>query len=178
MSKLPAGHYLTWKNGKTTVKKYWDLKFVRPAERSREEAVIEEFLWRFREAVRLRLISDVPLGVFLSGGIDSSSVAAMMAELRPASQIKTFAIGFEDQSFDESNYARQVAQFLGTDHHEQILTSQTLVDILPEVMGFLDEPLADASIIPTYLLSRFTRRHVTVALGGDGGDELLAGYPT
>jgi asparagine synthase (glutamine-hydrolysing) len=128
--------------------------------------------------VRLRLISDVPLGVFLSGGLDSSSVVALMAELRPAAQIKTFAIGFEESSFDESRYARRVADFYGTDHHEEILQGRALLDMLPEVAAFLDEPFADASIIPTYLLSKFTRRHVTVALGGDGGDELFAGYPT
>ena len=136
--------------------------------------------WRSvsRNPCACRLISDVPLGVFLSGGIDSSSVVAMMAELMPPSRIKTFAIGFEEESFDESSYARQVASFFGTDHREQILQSRTLLDVLPEVAAFLDEPLADASIIPTYLLSKFTRQHVTVALGGDGGDELFAGYPT
>jgi asparagine synthase (glutamine-hydrolysing) len=128
--------------------------------------------------VRLRLISDVPLGVFLSGGLDSSSVVAMMAELRPAAQIKTFAIGFEEKSFDESSHARRVAEFFGTDHHEEILSARTLLEILPKVSAFLDEPFADASVVPTYLLSRFTRQHVTVALGGDGGDELFAGYPT
>ena len=128
--------------------------------------------------MRLRLVSDVPLGVFLSGGIDSSSVVAMMAELMPPARIKTFAIGFEEKSFDESGHARRVADFFGTDHREQILNSQTLLEILPQVAAFLDEPLADASIIPTYLLSKFTRQHVTVALGGDGGDELFAGYPT
>jgi asparagine synthase (glutamine-hydrolysing) len=96
----------------------------------------------------------------------------------PPKSIKTFSIGFEDPSFDESSHARSVAQFFGTDHHEEVLAPHTLVDILPEVARFLDEPFADASIVPTYLLSKFTRRHVTVALGGDGGDELLAGYPT
>ena len=178
IQKLPAGHHLTWKNGQTTVRQYWDLSFPPVANSRPEGEIADELLARLREAVRLRLISDVPLGVFLSGGIDSSSVVAMMAELRPASQIKTFAIGFEERSFDESHHARLVARHFGTDHHEDILKSQTLVDILPEVADFLDEPFADASIIPTYLLSRFTRRHVTVALGGDGGDELLAGYPT
>jgi asparagine synthase (glutamine-hydrolysing) len=176
--KLPAGHYLTWHQGQTQVRRYWDLSFPSSAKPKSEAEAAEELLARLKEAVRLRLISDVPLGVFLSGGIDSSAVVAMMAELRPASQIKTFAIGFEEKSFDESNYARRVANFFGTEHHEQILQSLALVDILPEVASFLDEPLGDASIIPTYLLSKFTRQHVTVALGGDGGDELFAGYPT
>ena len=177
INKLPAGHTLTWKRGETRIRRYWDLKFPEPVRRP-EAQIAEELRERLKEAVRLRLISDVPLGVFLSGGIDSSSIVAMMAELRPASQIKTFAIGFEEQSFDESRYARRVAEFFGTEHHQEVLQSRVLLEMLPEVAGFLDEPFADASVIPTYLLSRFTRRHVTVALGGDGGDELFAGYPT
>jgi asparagine synthase (glutamine-hydrolysing) len=177
INKLPAGHTLTWKRGETRLRRYWDLKFPAP-DRRPEAEIAEELRARLKEAVRLRLISDVPLGVFLSGGIDSGSVVAMMAELRPASQIKTFAIGFEEQSFDESRYARRVAEFFGTEHHQEVLQSRVLLDMLPEVASFLDEPFADASVIPTYLLSRFTRRHVTVALGGDGGDELFAGYPT
>ncbi|HVM48064.1 MAG TPA: asparagine synthase (glutamine-hydrolyzing) [Candidatus Acidoferrum sp.] len=177
VNKLPPGHSLTWRQGDIRVQRYWDVKFPEPLHRSEAE-IAEELRARLKEAVRLRLISDVPLGVFLSGGIDSSSVVAMMAELRPAAQIKTFAIGFEEASFDESRYARRVAEFFGTEHHEEVLQSRVLLDLLPDVAGLLDEPFADASVIPTYLLSRFTRRHVTVALGGDGGDELFAGYPT
>jgi len=176
--KLPAGHWLIWKNGQTRLSRYWDLKFSNGADARPEEEIAGELRERLKESVRLRLISDVPLGVFLSGGIDSSSVVAMMAELMPPARIKTFAIGFEEKSFDESGHARRLAAYFGTDHREQILQSKTLLDILPEVAAFLDEPLADASIIPTYLLSKFTRQHVTVALGGDGGDELFAGYPT
>jgi asparagine synthase (glutamine-hydrolysing) len=181
--KLPAAHSLTWKDGQVTVRPYWDLRFASNGARQtqyaiREEEYAEELRARLKEAVRLRLISDVPLGVFLSGGIDSSSVVAMMAELMPPQQIKTFSIGFAEKSFDESTYARTVAHFYGTDHHEDVLKPQTMLDILPEVAAFLDEPFADASVIPTYLLSKFTRQHVTVALGGDGGDELFAGYPT
>src|SRR5258706_6334461 len=128
-----------------------------------------------RESVRKELISDVPLGVFLSGGIDSSAVAAMMAQL--GGEVKSFSVGFADRSFDESRYARQVAEHLGTDHHELTLEPSMLRDLIPKLPTLLDEPLGDASIIPTYLLSAFTRRHVKVALGGDGGDELFAGYP-
>ena len=175
--KLPAGHWLTWKHGQTRLHRYWDVKFSNGSDQRPEDEIAEELGERLKEAVRLRLISDVPLGVFLSGGIDSSSVVAMMAELMPPPQIKTFAIGFDEKSFDESGHARRVAGFFGTDHREQILQSRTLLDILPAVAAFLDEPLADASIIPTYLLSKFTRQHVTVALGGDGGDELFAGLP-
>jgi asparagine synthase (glutamine-hydrolysing) len=127
-------------------------------------------------AVRRRLISDVPLGVFLSGGVDSGSIVALMSEFMPASEIKTFSIGFTERSFDESSYARTVARAFGTDHHEEMLTAERMVDMVPAVWDLLDEPMADASIIPTYMLSRFTREHVTVALGGDGGDEIFAGY--
>jgi asparagine synthase (glutamine-hydrolysing) len=145
---------------------------------SNENEIAEQLRERLKESVRLRLISDVPLGVFLSGGIDSSSVVALMSELRPAKNIKTFAIGFDVASFDESHHARRIAEYFGTDHHEHIFKSNTLIETLPEVAAFMDEPLGDASIVPTYLLSKFTREHVTVALGGDGGDELFAGYPT
>ena len=123
-------------------------------------------------------MSDVPLGAFLSGGIDSSSVVAMMVDALPASAVKTFSIGFAERSFDESAHARAVAAHFGTDHHEDVLTPGKMLELLPSVVDWLDEPFGDASILPTYLLSRFTREHVTVALGGDGSDELLAGYPT
>jgi asparagine synthase (glutamine-hydrolysing) len=136
----------------------------------------EELLGVLRESVRKELISDVPLGVFLSGGIDSSAVAAMMTQL--GSEVRSFSVGFADRSFDESAYARQVAQHLGTEHRELVLEPEMLLGLVPRLSSLLDEPLGDASIIPTYLLSEFTRRHVKVALGGDGGDELFAGYPT
>jgi asparagine synthase (glutamine-hydrolysing) len=176
--KLPPGQWLLWKYGRSRLERYWDLQFPGTGAGRSEADLVEELVERLKQAVQLRLVSDVPLGVFLSGGLDSSSVVAMMAELMPADRIKTFAIGFEEKSFDESSHARHVAQFFGTDHHEEVLQSRALLDMVPEVATFLDEPFADASVIPTYLLSRFTRRHVTVALGGDGGDELFAGYPT
>ena len=136
----------------------------------------EQLLAVLRESVRKELISDVPLGVFLSGGIDSSAVAAMMQQL--GGDVKSFSVGFTDRSFDESAYARRVARHLGTDHHELTLEPDMLLGLIPRLPALLDEPLGDASIIPTYLLSAFTRQHVKVALGGDGGDELFAGYPT
>jgi asparagine synthase (glutamine-hydrolysing) len=120
----------------------------------------------------------VPLGAFLSGGIDSSSVVAMMVGALPSGAVKTFSVGFEERSFDESEHARRVAAHFGTDHREEVFTASAMLDTLPTVVDWLDEPFGDASILPTYLLSRFTREHVTVALGGDGSDELLAGYPT
>ena len=129
-------------------------------------------------ATERRLMSEVPLGVFLSGGIDSSAVAAMACRLLPPASVETFSIGFEDPSFDESVYAREVAGFLGTRHHEQVIGGTMLLNFVPEVISHLDEPIADGSVVPTALLSRFARERVTVALGGDGGDELFAGYDT
>src|SRR6266704_3317001 len=134
--------------------------------------------WRdaLREAVRKELISDVPVGVFLSGGIDSSAVTAIMTQL--GGDVRSFSVGFAEPSFDESAHARDVARHLGTDHHELTLEPAALLGLIPKLSLLLDEPLGDASIIPTYLLSAFTGQHVKVALGGDGGDELFAGYPT
>lgn len=176
--KLPPGHYLVYRDGRLWERPYWDLDLRdRWGENVPQERVCQEIWSRFRKAVRMRLISDVPLGVLLSGGIDSSSVLAALRE-EGVDKIKTFSIGFEDSSFDESSFARRAATFFGTDHYEEILSPQKLLDILPTVGSLLDEPLADASIIPTFLLSQFTRKSVKVALGGDGGDELFAGYPT
>jgi asparagine synthase (glutamine-hydrolysing) len=177
VNKLPAGHVLKWRDGASSITAYWDLRFEPQPDVSDDEWAdgLREHL---RDAVRRRLVSDVPLGAFLSGGIDSSSVVALMTEIAPAGSVKTFTVGFGDASFDESAHARRVANHFGTDHHEETFTPEVLLDLLPEVYGVLDEPFADASILPTYLLSRFTREHVTVALGGDGSDELLAGYPT
>ncbi|MGI8669104.1 MAG: asparagine synthetase B family protein, partial [Aridibacter sp.] len=128
------------------------------------------------ESVKLRMISDVPLGVLLSGGVDSSAVAAF-ATRHSTQKVKTFSIGFEEDSFDESKYAREVAEHLGTEHFEERLSVETAKDLIAEIGTWLDEPLADGSILPTFLLSRFVRKHVTVALGGDGSDEIFAGYP-
>jgi asparagine synthase (glutamine-hydrolysing) len=128
------------------------------------------------DAVRMRLVSDVPLGILLSGGIDSSTVAAFATQ-HATERVKTFSIGFEEDSFDESKYARQVAKHLNTEHYEDKLSATTAGDLISEIGTWLDEPMSDGSLIPTFLLARFVRKHVTVALGGDGGDELFAGYP-
>ena len=181
--KLDASECLTLDLGKDpaanpVVRRYWDLPFPETHTPRREEEAAEELRALLLRAVKRRLMSDVPLGVFLSGGIDSSTVVALMAAAGGHGGIKSFSIGFSDASFDETSHARVVAQKFGTEHHEDRLTPQSMIGILPEVMRMMDEPLADASIIPTYLLARFTRQHVTVALGGDGGDELFAGYPT
>ncbi|MBF6612637.1 MAG: asparagine synthase (glutamine-hydrolyzing) [Chloroflexi bacterium] len=179
VNKLPAGTYLTFDAVGISIHRYWDPDLAR-SEASRPRTIAqcsEELVEHLREAVRLEMISDVPLGVFLSGGIDSSAVAAMMSELVPG-QVKSFSIGFDDPSFDESRYAELVARHLGTEHHMMRLQPNTLVDLVPKLPDILDEPMADASIMPTYVLCRFAREHVKVALGGDGGDELLGGYST
>ena len=176
--KLPAGHLLVWQGGRSRLEQYWDLSFEKDGGERSEEDYADELRSRLRDSVRRRLVSDVPLGAFLSGGIDSSSVVAFMSEALPAGAVKTFSIGFAEESFDESAHARRVARHFGTDHHEDVFTARAMAELLPTVADVLDEPFADASILPTYLLSRFTREHVTVALGGDGSDELLAGYPT
>jgi asparagine synthase (glutamine-hydrolysing) len=178
ISKLQPAHTLTWSvtDGTHGLRRYWSPSLGVGDGRLSVDEESERLRAALREAVRKELISDVPLGVFLSGGIDSSAVAAMMTQL--GGNVKSFSVGFADRSFDESSYARQVARHLGTEHRELTLEPGMLLDLVPRLPDLLDEPLGDASIIPTYLLSEFTRRHVKVALGGDGGDELFAGYPT
>jgi asparagine synthase (glutamine-hydrolysing) len=180
INKLPPAHTLTWSvaDGTHRLRRYWTPELGvgdEPRRRSLDEEC-EELRTVLRESVRKELISDVPLGVFLSGGIDSSAVTAMMTQL--GGDVKSFSVGFADRSFDESSHARRVARHLGTEHRELTLEPHMLLDLIPQLPALLDEPLGDASIIPTYLLSAFTRQHVKVALGGDGGDELFAGYPT
>jgi asparagine synthase (glutamine-hydrolysing) len=176
--KLSSGSYLIWQKGRVEVKEYWSpFHSERAGENLSEPEAELRMMELLKRSVRSRLISDVPLGVFLSGGIDSSAITAL-AQKEASGKLKTFSIGFEDPSFDESKYASQVSQFLGTEHYEQQMTPSDLLHIVPNLPDILDEPMADASILPTYLLSKFTREYVTVALGGDGGDELFAGYPT
>jgi asparagine synthase (glutamine-hydrolysing) len=173
--KLEASHYLVFKEGKIIINQpYWKVNFTRnDISFSNAKTKLDELL---NIAVSSRLMSDVPLGVFLSGGLDSSTVAYYAQ--KNSSKINTFSIGFSEKSYDESNYARLVAKKLGTEHHEEILSAQESLELIPDLINKLDEPFADPSIIPTYFLSKFTRKHVTVALGGDGSDELFAGYPT
>lgn len=171
--KLPPGHSLEFQDGAVRICKYWDLPQFCSADSSETEC-LENLEHTFLDAVRMRLISDVPLGALLSGGVDSSIVVAAMARVSNA-PVKTFSIGFAESDFNEAEYARSVALRFGTDHHE--LTVQAdLWETLQKLTGIIDEPFADSSIIPTYHVSRIARRHVTVVLSGDGGDELFAGY--
>src|SRR5215813_2461550 len=174
--KLPAAHTLTLENEQIKVERYWRLSYqTRQPVPSVDEAAVQ-LRDLLADSVKMRLVSDVPLGVLLSGGIDSSMVAALA--VRAASEtVKTFSIGFAEASFDESQYARAVAKFLGTDHHEERFSASLAANLVGEIGAWMDEPISDPSLVPTYLLSRFTRKHVTVALGGDGGDEIFAGYP-
>lgn len=174
--KLPAGSRMLVRNGSIVHLGPWwapDLS-KRPISLPEATAALDELLFR---ATERRLVSDVPLGVFLSGGIDSSAVA-WYAQQASSTPIDTFSMGFEESSYDERAHAALVAGHLGTRHHTEVLTERQCLDMIPELYAKLDEPFADASLIPTHLLSRFARRHVTVCLGGDGSDELLAGYPT
>ncbi|MCA1628912.1 MAG: asparagine synthase (glutamine-hydrolyzing) [Acidobacteria bacterium] len=176
ISKLPAAHALTLEDGKVETWAYWDVSYRKPATSPTEDEASERLRELLADSVRMRLVADVPLGVLLSGGVDSSAVAAL-AVGASAGTVKTFSISFAEKSFDESAYARGVADFLGTDHHEERLSANLAADLVGEIGSWMDEPLSDPSLIPTYLLCRFTRQHVTVALGGDGGDEIFAGYP-
>jgi len=173
--KLPAAHYLLVANGEAHIERYWTLDYstkVHPA--TSEEELSELLLAELREAVRMRLISDVPLGAFLSGGIDSSVIGALMAQCVDT-PIKTFSISFGENTYNEAPFARLVASRLGADHHEYEVTPNA-VEVLPKLIEHYGEPFADAAAIPTYYLSKLAREHVTVALSGDGGDENFAGY--
>ena len=176
IQKLPAAHALVLEDGAVRTWRYWNLSFRKREPMLNEAEATEQLRELLADAVRLRLVSDVPLGVLLSGGVDSSTVAAFA--VRASSEtVKTFSISFAEKSYDESSYARAVADHLGTDHHEERLSADLAADLVGEIGSWMDEPFSDPSLLPTYLLSRFTRKHVTVALGGDGGDELFAGYP-
>ena len=172
--KLPPASYAVYHQGKLQVQRYWQVRYdnIDPA-RSLDDSVdqLDDLL---REAVRLRLLADVPVGAFLSGGLDSSLIVALMQEVS-GRQVKTFSIGFEDSSYNELHHARQVARALDTEH-EEFTVSYQVQDLLPQLLDHFGEPFADSSAIPTYHLSKLTRNQVTVALSGDGGDEVFGGY--
>ena len=172
--KLPAGHLMEFRNGEIKISQYWNLPEYGTHPAISEQECLEELERRLQEAVRIRLISDVPLGALLSGGVDSSIVVALMAR-ESTKPVQTFSIGFREEKFNEAEYARQVAERFDTDHHELVLDPD-LEDTLTYLSGMLEEPFGDSSMLPTYYVCRMARQQVTVALSGDGGDELFAGY--
>jgi asparagine synthase (glutamine-hydrolysing) len=171
--KLPSAHILTFKDGNLAVRQYWELNYknngVYP-----QDYYLEKLKYLLKESVAMHLVSDVPLGAFLSGGMDSSTIVALMSEII-SEPVKTFSVGFDTSDFNELRYARLVAKKFNTEHYE-ISLKPAIIDILPKLVKHLDEPFADSSIIPTFLICEFARRKVTVCLAGDGGDELFAGY--
>ena len=172
--KLPPAHTLVWENGAARIQRYWDYSY-QPKWTASEDELIEELRSRLREAVKMRLLSERPLGAHLSGGIDSSIIVALMAE-SASGPVKTYSAGFQEQNFTELPYARAVAEKYSTDHHEFTLTYGDIPATLEKIAAHFGEPFADSSAIPLYHLSVMTREHVTVALNGDGGDEDFAGY--
>ncbi|MBX9573780.1 MAG: asparagine synthase (glutamine-hydrolyzing) [Candidatus Obscuribacterales bacterium] len=175
ISKLMPAHYLLVERGQVKTGCYWTPKITR--EKLSEQDSADKLLDLLKTSTRLRMIADVPVGVFLSGGIDSSSIAALATQVT-SERVKTFSIGFSDASFDESVHAAAVAKHLGTEHHNAIFSPDLARETLEELWEYLDEPIADASVVPTFFLSKMTREHVKVALAGEGGDELFGGYPT
>jgi len=171
--QLPPAHYLVWEGGRIRTAEYWDVPHVAPIERTEAEA-LRALDGLLLDAVRVRLVSDVPVGAFLSGGVDSSAIVEAMARLS-STPIVTTSVGFTEQAFSELEHARAVAKALGTDHHEVVLQARA-VDVLPRLVWHLDEPFADSSALPTYYVAKAARERVTVALSGDGGDEVFAGY--
>jgi asparagine synthase (glutamine-hydrolysing) len=172
--KLPAGSTLVYRDGRATVSRYWQLDYGRKRVVADPRELHEELREQIRAATAKRLVADVPLGAFLSGGVDSAAVVAAMAEAssRP---VKTFSIGFTDERFNELPFARLVAERFGTDHHELVVEPRAL-DIIPRIVRHHGEPFADDSAVPSFYVAEMARRHVTVALNGDGGDESFAGY--
>jgi asparagine synthase (glutamine-hydrolysing) len=175
--KLQPGHMMVVESGHVTVRKYWDIPYSSAGSAASDPAQFEQLL---EESVRLRLIAEVPLGVFLSGGLDSSAILATMSRIRKGAPIKTFCVGYESSGgADRDNefvYAREVAQRFGTEHYEFTLGAEDFRDFIPKLVWHLDEPLADPSCIPLYFLSRLARQHITVVLSGEGADEVLGGY--
>lgn len=178
LSKLPGGHFLVYQGNNIRIEKYWDVEYSsEQGVQGDEESHVEKLKELLKDSVKIRLISDVPLGVFLSGGIDSSLILGLASQFS-SKPVKAFSIGFREDSYNELQYAKRVSEHFGAEHHEFMVTPETLNGILPEIMEFFDEPVADPSFLPTYLLSKLTREYVTVALGGDGADEDFGGYVT
>jgi asparagine synthase (glutamine-hydrolysing) len=174
--KLLPGHYLIYSNGEFRTERYWDLTRKYHTSNSRPENLVDEFEHILQESVKMRLMSEVPLGVFLSGGIDSSVIVALMSKVSN-STIKTFSVGYTQGSgINEFNYARLASNEFRTEHHEVSISSQDFFDFVPRLVWHLDEPISDPTTIPLFYLSQFAKQHVTVVLSGEGADEILAGY--
>jgi len=173
LRKLPPAHYLLFENGRVEVRRYWTLRY-HPKREQREADLADELLALLEQSVRLRLVSDVPLGALLSGGVDSSAVVALMRRVSPAT-VRTFSIGFDQPEYDELAHARRVAEHLHTDHHELVVHPDAVV-LLPRIVWHYNEPFADSSAVPSFAVCEMARREVTVALNGDGGDEVFLGY--
>jgi len=176
ISNIPPGHFLIVDENGSKIKKYWEIKPHSEQSKKSFYDYCENFLFLLKDSVKIRLQSDVPLGVFLSGGLDSSSITTA-ASMVSNSKIQTFSVGFEEESFDETPYSNLIAQHLHTDHHH-ILIKPDIIDILPHIINHMEEPTADSSAVPVFYLSQYTKQFVTVALSGDGADELAAGYET
>lgn len=175
VKRLLPGHFLRWSNGKIEIKKYWDVSYQPKAVYKNERDAVEEWRELFNESVRLRLMADVPLGMFLSGGIDSSAIAAAMATMVDE-PIKTFSVAFSEREANELEYARLVADKFKTDHHEITVTPQEFFDVLPKLIWHEDEPLGFQACVPLYFVSKLAQNHVKVVLTGEGSDEILGGY--
>ncbi len=172
--KLPPGHFLIWKDGKIKIERYWCVDFTRKIKLSDENQYMEAMWEKLKESTRIRMVSDVPLGAFLSGGIDSSTIVGIMSEFSEH-PVRTFSVGFEESDFSELEYARIVARKFNTNHSEFIVKPD-IISILPKLVWHYNEPFGDSSMVPTFYVARETKKHVTVALNGDGGDENFAGY--
>lgn len=171
--KLPAGHLLVW-DGKLTARRYWDVPGLQPPQGDNPVELAAELRALLEEAVRESMVSDVPVGAFLSGGLDSSVVVALMSRIS-AAPVRTFSVGFQERSYNELPFARQVAEQYGTQHHEVVVEPQ-IADVIFEIVDHFDEPFADSSAVATYYVSEVARKHVKVVMSGDGGDEIFGGY--
>ena len=171
---MRPGHFLLWEGGETNVQQYWDVQYNIADKQLADEEYVDELHRLLRDSVNRRMISDVPLGAFLSGGIDSSIIVALMTEVSD-NPVKTFSIGFEEKEYSELSDARLVADKFDTDHHEKIVNPDS-IELLPDLVWHFCEPFGDSSAVPTYYVSKIAREKITVALSGDGGDELFAGY--
>lgn len=175
VKRLLPGHTLSWSDGRIRIEKYWDVSFEPKHAARSDRQFVEEWRELFKESVKLRLMADVPLGMFLSGGIDSSAICAMMAEM-VAEPIKTFSVGFKEREANEFEYARIVSKAFGTEHHEITITPEQFFAELPNLIWHEDEPLGFIASVPLYFVSKLAQKHVKVVLTGEGSDEMLGGY--